>query len=215
MDSLRDRILDAALPDVPFDGWTPATLAGAARRAGLEAADVDIAFPGGVRDAIAHWLRRADREMVAALEGSDLPSMRIRDRIAFAVRTRLEQQAPHKEAVRRALGHLMLPGGGGLAGRSLYRTVDEIWHACGDRSTDFNFYSKRGLLAAVYLSTLMCWLDDRSPDHADTWAFLDRRIADVMQIPKISARIREIGARLPSPLRFARALRTSRGAAAG
>jgi len=215
MDALRDRILDAALPNVTFDGWTRKALVHGAVSAGLVAEDVDIAFPRGVRGAVEHWLRRADDAMVAALEAADLDSMRIRDRITFAVRTRLEQAAPRKEAVRRALAWLALPGNTGLAARSLYRTVDSIWWACGDRSTDFNFYSKRGLLAAVYSSTLLYWLDDGSEGQADSWAFLDRRIADVMRVPKLTGRLRELGERLPSPLRFMRALRRTRGASGG
>ena len=215
MDALRDRILDAALPHVTFDGWSRKSLVDGARSAGLEPEDVDIAFPRGTRGAVDHWLRRADDAMAAALEAADLDSMRIRDRIAFAVRTRLEQAEPHKEAVRLALGYLALPGNARIAASSLYRTVDAIWWACGDRSTDFNFYSKRGLLAAVYASTLLYWLDDSSPGHADSWAFLDRRIADVMRIPKLKGRLRELGGKLPNPLRFMRAYRTARGAAAG
>lgn len=215
MDTLRDRILDAALPNVVFDGWSRKALIHGATAAGLDPADVDIAFPRGVRSAVEHWMRRADSAMAAALEAADLDSLRIRDRIAFAVRTRLEQAGTHREAVRRALAYLALPGNPRLAAQSLYRTVDAIWWACGDRSTDFNFYTKRGLLAAVYSSTLLYWLDDTSEDHADTWAFLDRRIADVMRVPKLTGRWRELRGKLPSPLRFMRAYRTSKGAAAG
>ncbi len=215
MDALRDRILDAALPHVTFDGWSRRTLVEAARSAGLQAEDVDIAFPRGVRGAVDHWLRRADDAMTAALDTADLDAMRVRDRIGYAVRTKLEQAEPHKEAVRLALGYLALPGNARIAAQSLYRTVDAIWWACGDRSTDFNFYTKRGLLAAVYSSTLLYWLDDSSDGHADTWAFLDRRIADVMRIPKIKGRWSELRGRLPSPLRFMRAYRASRSAAAG
>lgn len=215
MNALRDRILDAALPHVTFDGWSRKALVGGARSAGLEPEDVEIAFPRAVRGAVDHWLRRADEAMVAALDAADLDSMRIRDRIAFGVRTRLEQAEPNREAVRLALGYLALPGNTRIAASSLYRTVDAIWWACGDRSTDFNFYSKRGLLAAVYSSTLLYWLDDDSEGHADSWAFLDRRIADVMRIPTIKGRIQELRGKLPSPLRFMRAYRSARGAAAG
>lgn len=213
LDAVRDRILDAALPHVMFDGWTRRTLETAAQDAGLEPVDVDIYFPRGIRDALAHWLARADREMVEALEAADLEAMKIRERVAFAVRTRLQQAAPHKEAVRRALGLLALPGNAELASRSLYRTVDAVWYACGDRSTDFNFYTKRGLLAAVYSSTLLYWLDDETDGHAATWAFLDRRIENVMQIPRIQARCAEVAHRLPNPLRFMRAVRTARSGA--
>ncbi len=215
MDALRDRILDATLPNVIFDGWSRKALTHGAVSAGLAAEDVDIAFPRGVRGAVEHWLRRADEAMLATLGDADLDAMRIRERIAFAVRLRLEQATPHREAVRRGLAFLALPGNARIAAESLYRTVDSIWWACGDRSTDFNFYSKRGLLAAVYSSTLLYWLDDASEGHADTWAFLDRRIADVMRIPKITGRWRELSGKLPSPMRLMRAFRRARGAAAG
>ena len=153
--------------------------------------------------------------MVAALADADLDSMKVREKIAFAVRTRLEQATPHKEAVRRALGILALPGNSGLATRSLYRTCDEIWYACGDRSTDFNFYTKRGLLAAVYTSTMLFWLDDESADHEATWAFLGRRIENVMQIPKLQSRLGNVTKVLPNPLRFMRSMRAARSTARG
>ena len=103
LDEIRDRILDATLPNVLFDGWSRKALVLGAEMAGLQEGDVDLVFPRGARDAIAHWLDRADREMAAALEAADLGSMKIRAKVAFGVRTRLEQAAPHKEAVRRAL----------------------------------------------------------------------------------------------------------------
>jgi ubiquinone biosynthesis protein COQ9 len=84
----------------------------------------------------------------------------------------------------------------------LYRTIDTIWFGIGDRSADFSFYTKRGLLAAVYSSTLLYWLEDRSEDSIDSWAFLDRRIASIMQIPKLKSRVKTAAGRLPNPLRL-------------
>lgn len=211
MDDLRDRILDAALPNVLFDGWSRKSLVAGARAEGLMAEDVDIAFPTGVRDAVAHWLARADAQMVADMEARGLEGLKIREKVALGVRVRLERAEPHKEAVRRALAYLALPGNAGLASRSLYRTCDAIWRACGDKSTDFNFYTKRGLLAAVYTSTLLYWLDDASDGHEDSWAFLDRRIADVMKVPQVTARLKSLGDYLPSPRRFTRSWNAARG----
>ncbi|MFX4220482.1 MAG: COQ9 family protein [Thalassobaculum sp.] len=214
MDAMRDRILDAALPNVLFDGWTRRSLVDGARAEGLPAEDVDIAFPSGVRDAVAYWLDRADRQMAADMQAHGLQDLKIREKVALGVRLRLERAEPHKEAVRRGLSYLGLPGNTGLAARSLYRTVDTIWRECGDTSTDYNFYTKRGLLAAVYSATLLYWLDDASEGHADTWAFLDRRIADVMKVPKITGRLKSLGSYLPNPGRFTRAWRSARRSSA-
>lgn len=201
----RDRLVDAALAHVPFDGWTRVALVAGAEDAGLAefgrgASAVDRLFPLGPRDAVAHFLDLADRRMVEAFASRGLGNLKVRERVAAAVRIRLEQAEPHREAVRKTLAFLALPGNATLGAQALYRTVDEIWHACGDTATDFNFYSKRALLAGVYSTTVLFWLDDESTDRAETWAFLDRRIADVMRIPKLSARVRETVERVKGPL---------------
>lgn len=198
----RDAIIMAALPHVPFDGWSEKTLAAAAEACGENAGAVRRFFPNGVKDAIAHFIDLADRRMLEDLAAYDLPSMKIRERVTLGVRLRLERWTPHREAVRRALALSPLPPFAGGALRGWYATVDAIWRAAGDKSIDFNFYTKRGLLAAVYGSTLLFWLDDKSEDSAATWAFLDRRIADVMKVPQIKGRIAERLKKFPSPRDF-------------
>jgi len=198
--SLRDDVILASLTHVPFDGWTADALIRGAADVALTGDDVNVLFPDGPRGAVSHWFGLADRFMLEDLKGVDFESLRIRDRIATMVRIRLIRWTPHREAVRRALALSVLPGFAENSVRSGYATVDAMWRAAGDSATDFNFYTKRGLLAAVYSSTLLVWLDDRSEESADTWAFLDRRIADVMKVPKIQSRLREAVSRLPNPL---------------
>ena len=191
IDAMRDSILDATLPNVMFDGWTRAALLVGAEAAGHREVDVDLAFPRGPRDAIAYWFERGDRRMTEKLAAMDLAEMRIRDRIAAAVRARLEDLAPHKDSVRRALSFLARPGNADLAARGLWRAVDLMWREIGDEATDFSFYTKRVSLSAVYSSTILYWLEDESEDNNETWAFLDRRIEDAMRIPKVRANARK------------------------
>ncbi len=200
----RDAVVMAALPHVIFDGWTITALQRGAQDAGVSKNVVDVLFPGGPRAALRHWYDLADRQILLDIADHDLEAMRIRERIAFLVRTRLERWSPHREAVRKALALAALPGFAEDAMRSGYATVDAMWRAAGDRATDFNFYTKRGLLGAVYSSTLLVWLEDNSESFTETWAFLDRRIADVMKIPQAQARLKEALGRLPNPLRLLR-----------
>lgn len=186
-DATRTRIVDAALPHVPFDGWTAATLALAARDAGLEKVTALRVFPGGPVDAIRHWSEVTDRRMVEACAEAGFAQKRTRDKVARAVRARLELVGAHREAVRRALAALAPPIHAGLSARLVWRTVDAIWYLAGDNATDFNYYTKRGLLAGVYGATVLTWLDDRSPGCADTWSFLDRRLDDALRIPRLMA----------------------------
>ena len=194
-DEIRDRLLAAALPHVPFDGWSEKALAAAAAELDIDPDKARHAFPGGPIALVTYHAAYADRRMEDALEESDLAAMRVRERIAHAVRLRLEQNAAHREAIRAALPILAQPANGPHALSSLYRTVDTIWFAVGDKTTDFGFYTKRALLAGVYLSTLLYWLNDGSEDTQATWGFLDRRIADVMRIQ--TARARFAGFRPP------------------
>lgn len=201
---LRDRILEAALPHIPFDGWTLHAMRQGARDAGLTESDALRAYPYGAADMIAHFSDWSDRRMVAEMARRDAASMKVRERIATAVRVRLEQLAPHKEAVRRAMTIMALPTNAPAALRSLYHTVDAIWVAAGDTATDWNYYTKRGLLAGVLSTTVLCWLDDKSEGNAETWAFLDRRIEDVMSLPKLTERVQNACGRFTAPFRVRR-----------
>jgi ubiquinone biosynthesis protein COQ9 len=204
VEMLREELIEAALAHVPFDGWGETALKAAARDLGIDPALAHNAFPGGAAGMIGFHSRLADRRMVAAFEAAETAGLKLREKVALAIRLRLSASAPHREAVRRALPVLAMPQNAALAARLLYRTVDAVWYAIGDRSTDYNFYTKRGLLAGVYSATLLYWLSDKSPESADSWAFLDRRIAQVMQIPKAMARLDKLKERLPDPLRFLR-----------
>ena len=181
-DKLRDELMFATLPHVAFDGWSQTAIQAGAADAGLDAATAFNAFPGGAAELIEAFSAWGDRRMLEELEKRDLSTMRVREKIAAAVRCRLELLLPHQEALRRGLAFFALPPNGALGLKCLYRTVDAIWYAAGDDSTDYNFYSKRLLLAGVYSSTLLYWLNDKSEGHADSWAFLERRINEVLKI---------------------------------
>ncbi|MFG6561310.1 COQ9 family protein [Sulfitobacter sp. 1A15299] len=185
----KDQLLDAALMHVPFDGWSPATFNAAIKDSGLDPALARAVCPRGAVDLAVAYHRRGDVKMVEGLAQADLSELRFRDRIAKAVRLRLE--AGDREAIRRgstlfALPH-HAPEGAGL----IWETSDKIWTALGDTSEDVNWYSKRATLSGVYSATLLYWLGDASEGHQATWSFLDRRIDDVMQIEKLKSNVRE------------------------
>jgi ubiquinone biosynthesis protein COQ9 len=180
--ALQDRILLAALPQVAFDGWSRTSLEAATAEAGLQPQDLLHAFPGGVTDAVAHFSDWADRQATAAIDAAKGEGLKTHQRVALGVRARLEAMATWREAARKATAWLATPRRAALGSRLVYRTTHAIWRAAGDTATDFNFYSKRGLLAGVVVSTTLFWLQDRSEDSAASWRFLDRRIGDVLKL---------------------------------
>ncbi len=188
--SPRDALLDAALVHVAFDGWSEATFRGAIADTGINPNTARALFPRGAVDLAAAFHKRGDSEMVKRLKSADLEEMKFRDRVAYAVRTRLEVLADI-EAVRRGVTLFSLPMHAPEGARLIWGTADAIWTALGDTSQDANWYTKRATLSAVYSATVLYWLGDESPGHADTWAFLDRRIENVMQIEKAKAAARK------------------------
>lgn len=191
LDEMRPLLAAALPPHVPFDGWTMRAVEAAAGDLGIPPAAARLAFPGGDIDMIEVWLDQADQQMTRALDTDAFRALRVREKIATAIRTRLEQAEPHREAVRRAVAILALPANAPCAAKRAWQTADAIWRAAGDTATDFNHYSKRALAASIYSATLLTWLDDDSEEHVESWAFLDRRIDNVMQFEKLKARVKQ------------------------
>lgn len=196
---LRDRLADAVAAEAAFDGWSRIALAAAARQLGLPAGEANRLFPGGPVQILTYLSGRSDLRTVEDMEKEGVAALKIRDRIKQAVRIRLERHSGDREAVRRALALLALPFNGVQGLKLLYKTVDAMWYAVGDTSTDFNFYTKRATLAGVYSATLLYWLNDRSPGSEATWAFLDRRVEDVMKIEKLKSQARSWTGTTPRP----------------
>ena len=188
---LKDRLTDAVLTHVPFDGWSEAAFRRAVAETGLAPVQARAALPRGALDAALHFHARGDEAMAERLRAEDLSEMRFRDRVAHAVRLRLELAEEHREAVRRGMALFALPMHAAEGVRANWATADAIWDALGDRSDDVNWYTKRATLSALYLSTVLYWLGDRSEGQAETWSFLDRRVDDVMRIEGVKAQVRK------------------------
>ena len=196
----REAVLAAALPHAAFDGFTDSVLQKAAMEADVK--DAARLFENGPISLVEFYSTWADAQMEAKLAATDLKAMKIRERIAAAVRARLSVLAPHKEAARRAAALLSLPMHAALGAKLVYRTVDAMWRAAGDTSTDFNFYTKRGILAGVYGSTAMRWFNDTDKDEKATDEFLAARIENVMQFEKFKSKAKEALAGFPAFANF-------------
>ncbi len=200
-------ILAALLARAAFEGWTDAALAAAARDAGTGPAACAAAFPRGAGDALRAWSLETDAAMRDAMASPQFSGLKIREKVAFAVRARLTALKPHKEAARRAAATLALPVHATLGAELAWKTADAIWRGLGDTSTDFNFYSKRAILTGVWLSTIAHWLGDDSADEASTNAFLDARIENVMQIEKLKGKVRKLNIDPARPVEWLAKLR--------
>ncbi len=199
MDHIRQQIMLATLNNVPFDGWGRDAINAGAKEAGYDQAMALRAFPSGVAAVVDLWGTWSDNQMTEALESrSDWQDTAVTARIAAAVKTRIMINGERRETLRRALSWHALPFNIPLGAQATFRTVNAMWYAAGDKSTDWNYYSKRGLLAAVYTATLLYWLSDTPDDHGDypqTWDFLDRRLSDLGSLSQLTGKIRPAACR--------------------
>lgn len=187
---IKDKIIEAILPDIAFDGWTWRCVQAAAVKAGYDKDMANAVFPSELCDVLNHFSDWVDRQMMAQLSDIDPESLRIRDRIHEAVMTRIEVLEPHKEALKQAMSYWSLPHRAPRAGKIMWRTADRIWVWAGDTATDYNHYTKRGLLCGVMSSTILAWVNDDSDDMEAVEAFLDRRINNVLAIGKTIGRFK-------------------------
>ena len=183
------RLLDAALNHVMFDGWSDVAFNAAVAETGIDHALAKSLFPRKGIDMAVAFHMRGDADMKARMASENLSTMRYRDRVAAAVRYRLEAVEDHKEAVRRGSTLFALPQHSVQGASLIWGTADAIWVALGDNSDDYNWYTKRATLSGVYGSTVLYWLGDTSEGHEATWSFLDRRIDNVMQFEMVKAQV--------------------------
>ena len=207
LDEIRAALAPAIAANAAFDGWGKTALKLAAEAGGIDPGVATLAFPGGTLDMIDAWFAHVDAEMVRALPTETLAAMKIRERIRAQVAARLAVLAPHRDALRRALGVLAMPQNSARGARLGWRSVDLMWRQAGDTAADFNHYSKRLILGGVYAATIAYMLDDESAGLADTHGFLSRRIEGIMRFEKLKGGFRERTEHLPSLTRLIGRLR--------
>lgn len=200
---LAPHIADAAM----FDGWTDAAVTQAAEAAGIDPAAARFAFEGKAMTMISAWIAAIDRDMAAALPAERVGNLPIRERIRVLVQFRLDALVGREEALRRALIEMAKPRNVAAALRLGWHSADVMWRLAGDTATDYNHYTKRATLGSIYAATLAVFAEDRSEDHADTRAFLARRIDGVMRFEKAKARMMKPRDEMFSPMRLLGRLR--------
>jgi ubiquinone biosynthesis protein COQ9 len=207
LQQIRDQLALSVGDNAVFDGWTVKAVEAAAAQHKVDPAQARLAFGKNPLAMIDAYIAAVDAAMVEAFPPEAIAAMKIRDRITQLVWKRFEIMAPAREAIRSALAILALPQNAPHALQLGWRTADRIWRLAGDTATDFNHYTKRMTLGAVYSSTLLAWLDDQSESLAESRAFLDRRIANVMSFEKWKAGWKGDSLTRPSIARFLGRLR--------
>uniref|UniRef100_A0A2K5NDG0 Ubiquinone biosynthesis protein n=1 Tax=Cercocebus atys TaxID=9531 RepID=A0A2K5NDG0_CERAT len=163
-EQLQDRILTAALEFVPTHGWTAEAIAEGAQSLGLSSAAASMFGKDG-SELILHFVTECNARLTRLLE----------------------------EEQKLALSVLMLPHNIPSSLSLLTSMVDDMWHYAGDQSTDFNWYTRRAMLAGIYNTTELVMMQDSSPDFEDTWRFLENRINDAVNMGHTAKQVKSTG----------------------
>jgi ubiquinone biosynthesis protein COQ9 len=189
LSALRLTLAPAIADAAAFDGWSEASVDSAAAAQGIDQASARYAFAGGAMAMIEAWAASVDAAMIAAFPPERIAGLKIRERIRALVQFRLDAVIHQKEALRRAQAIMAMPQNAAGAVKLGWHSADAMWRLAGDVATDYNHYTKRLTLGSIYAATLAVYVADTSDDHADTRAFLDRRIEGIMQFEKAKARL--------------------------
>jgi len=207
LDEVRAALAPIIARNAGFDGWSDAAVHAAADEAGVDRDVAKLAFKDNAIDMIDAWIDSIDLELAHRLPAEKLAAMKIRDRITALLATRLEIMAPDRESLRRAMAIMAMPQNLVRSAKIGWRSADRMWRLAGDTASDFNHYTKRMTLSAVYASTLSVFVNDDSDNFADARAFLDRRIDNVMQFEKVKFQAKQRQEYVPSLSRFIGRLR--------
>ena len=207
LDEIRTALAPIIARNAGFDGWSDAAVHAAADEAGVDRDVAKLAFKDNAIDMIDAWIDSIDLELAHRLPAENLAAMKIRDRITALLATRLEIMAPDRESLRRAMAIMAMPQNLVRSAKIGWRSADRMWRLAGDTASDFNHYTKRMTLSAVYASTLSVFVNDDSDNFADARAFLDRRIDNVMQFEKVKFQAKQRQEYVPSLSRFIGRLR--------
>ena len=183
------KLMLAALPNVAFDGWSNSTFEAACRETDISERKARLFCPRGALDLAVAFHKWGDDQFEISFKKKRISKLKVREKIKKAVELRIKL-ASDKEAVRRGVALFALPIYAFEGSRLIWDTADLIWELIGDNSEDYNWYSKRTILSAVYASTVLYWLGDDSEGNKETWHFLDRRIEDVMKFENAKVQLK-------------------------
>jgi ubiquinone biosynthesis protein COQ9 len=180
--TIREQIALQALEHAALDGWNNGALGLAAEDLGHDHSMAEILFPEGESEAIDLICQHFDGLMVNDFMAKHKNEKSITKRIELMIMCRLQAYEDYKKGVENTILHLMKPQNAVSGQKHLWRTLDIIWNIAGkDVTTDYNYYTKRGLLEFAYLQTIRFWHHDESENLVETQSFLREKLQSIVK----------------------------------
>ena len=200
-DHNKKKILKIFLEICDFEGITEETLSKAFDLSGINSKFKNILFENGCFDLIDFFIEEEGRKIAEEiLNISNFKDLKVREKIKLALYIFFDNQQKQKQALRRMRSFcldvrnisnynyrlkplfLILKYSGKIS--------DFIWKAIEDKSTDFNFYTKRLTLAKIITKSLIVFFKDEDEKLEETKRFIDLQIEKIIGFEKFKAKVR-------------------------
>ncbi|MEY4463783.1 MAG: hypothetical protein RLZZ81_754 [Pseudomonadota bacterium] len=161
---------------LPFNEWNSTLLEEAEKKCGFAKGYALIVFPEGLSEIVEFFEGYLDNILLESLTKIEEPA-KIREKISLAVKIRVKTVLPIIHSKNAAYFALNPMQGTEVA----FRSCDAIWRYAGDKSLDFNYYTKRGLLLSVYISSILFYIQDESDNYVDTDKFIETSVENIVK----------------------------------
>jgi len=180
MISKQDKLAKLFIQEVPKFGWSRETLLHCAKKQKLSTPNLALMFPSFEYDVLKHLIAQNNSLVEKNYNSFNNSRLKTRDKIKTIMELKFDSNAYLKDALPEMLKFLLRPGNIFMSIKMLHQNSDFIWKLAGDKSNDFNYYSKRGLLSMVYLATLIYWLNDKSNKGIGTKNFISKSVDGIV-----------------------------------
>ena len=180
MKSKQDKLANLFIQEVPKFGWSRETLLHCAKKQKLSTPNLALMFPSFEYDVLKYLIAQNNSLVEKNYNSFNNTRLKTRDKIKTIMELKFDSNAYLKDALPEMLKVLLRPGNIFMSIKMLHQNSDFIWNLAGDKSNDFNYYSKRGLLSRVYLATLIYWLNDKSSKGIGTKNFISKSVDGIV-----------------------------------
>ena len=180
MKSKQDKLANLFIQEVPKFGWSRETLLHCAKKQKLSTPNLALMFPSFEYDVLKYLIAQNNSLVEKNYNSFNNSRLKTRDKIKTIMELKFDSNAYLKDALPEMLKFLLRPGNIFMSIKMLHQNSDFIWKLAGDKSNDFNYYSKRGLLSMVYLASLIYWLNDKSNKGIGTKNFISKSVDGIV-----------------------------------
>ncbi len=200
LNNKRLKILKLAKLIIAEEGLNSNTFETIALKHTLNINEINLLFPDGNKDLLEYSLDQLNIELQEYCKSIDLIRLPLHKRIRKILLSKIEIMNKEKNFYKKIFLKSLLPNRTISLSKQLYKSIDQIWYLAGDTSVDFNFYTKRLILAGIYSRVVLFFFNNNNQNELEN--LLDLNLKRVAKIPELKSKINIVKEYLPKLMKF-------------